>query len=292
MKFAQIGYIQPNIPGHNLSQFYGKYISANESQNNFQTTIDLTRDLIKNSTKLDLIIWPEIPQGFPYYQEMSIQKAIDETIKQANGAPILFYSRYPYNNHPNIPSQSAIHLAEDNYQISRPYYKANLIPFSEYLPGKDYFPWLRNIFPKVGNTIPGKITKPIAIGNSIQLVPLICYDGIFHNFVRKFASDKGNILVSLDNNINFGPTRAQEVHFSVIYYRAIENRTPLLRVTNSGGTKAVTSSGRIITSSKTPNFQKAYRASRLLPKNSGQTIYQKGGYFSPWILTLLLVFDI
>lgn len=289
-KFVKIGYVQPNLPGEDLSSIFGNYLQPIEKDNDFVTAIELTKKLVEKESGLDLVVWPETPEDLPYNHFDSVKKAIADVVEKAQGVPFLFESMYPWTGLSDIPyttGRNSIYLVNKG-EVSYPYCKVNLIPFSEYLPGERRFPILRELFPLVGDVTAGDSMEPIRIGEKLQIIPLICYDGIFPEFVRKFALNGGNLLVSLDNDTNFGPTKASEMHASVMLYRAIENRIPLIRLSNSGPSFTVLSSGKILSRSETEMFKSDFRAVTILPATEKQTIYQRGGHHFP--LIILLVF--
>lgn len=284
--FVRIGYVQPNLPGNDLTSIFGNYLDPKEKDNDLATTVELTLKLAKNEPALDLIAWPETPLDMPYNHSDAMKTLIARMIRKTHGVPFLFESMYPWtglSDKKYSTGNNSIYLIKDG-ELSYPYYKVNLIPFSEYLPGEKAFPILRKLFPLVGDVTPGDRMDFIQIGKKLQIIPLICYDGIFPNFVRKFALNGGNVFLSLDNDTNFGPTRASAVHASVMLYRAIENRIPLIRLSNVGVSFTVLSSGEILAGSETKMFEKAFRAITILPGLGDRTIYQQGGHYFPFII--------
>lgn len=288
-EFVRIGYVQPNLPGHDLTPIFGDYLSSDEKDNDVLSAVQTTLKLIKKEPGLDLIAWPETPVDLPYNHSDEMHSMISFMIKKSHGVPFLFESMYPWtglsDKNYSTGSNSIYLIKED--ELSYPYQKVNLIPFSEYLPGEKRFPILRKLFPLVGDVTAGDRMEFIQIGKKLQIIPLICYDGIFSDFVRKFALNGGNVFLSLDNDTNFGPTKASAVHASAMLYRAIENRIPLIRLSNVGVSFTVLSNGKILGGSETQMYEKAFRAVTILPGLGDRTIYQLGGYYFPFIILVL-----
>ena len=212
---------------------------------------------------------------------------IDDFVREAHGTPFVFITMYPWsglNEKPYMDGRTTLYLVKEGGEVAYPYHKMKLIPFSEYLPGEDKFPVLRSIFPFVGQITAGEKMNCIELGKKLCVVPLICYDGIFPDFVRQFAIQGGNVLLCLDNDTNFGLTKASEVHFSVMIYRAIENRMPMIRVSNSGPSLTVFSNGRVLSGSETKMYKKDFRAVTILPGDLRTTIYQQGGWQFPYFI--------
>ncbi len=296
--FIKIGYVQPNLPGSDLSSLFGDYLSPDEKINDFSTAISFTDKLIEEEKKLDLIVWPETPLDIPYHHHDGVREAIHDFTRKSYDTPFVFVTMYPWSGlskNPFMDGQNTLYLIKDN-EVSYPYHKIKLIPFSEFLPGEKQFPFLRKIFPLVGQLTPGDKTDFIELGNKLRLIPLICYDGIFPNFVRKFAIKGGNVFISLDNDTNFGPTKASEVHASVMYYRTIENRKPMIRLSNSGPSFTLLSNGKFLNGSEISLYKKGFRAVSILPGNLNKTIYQHFGWCFPYailiIMFLLILFEL
>lgn len=293
-ELVKVGYVQPNFPGSDLTSLFGEYLSANEKVNNFSSAITLTNQLIAKEKNLDLIVWPETPFDIPYHDNEWVKAQMDSFTRKT-GIPFAFVTMYPWSGlsqKPFMDGQNTFYLIKEN-TVSHPYHKVNLIPFSEYLPGENRFPLLRKIFPLVGQILPGDKTDYILLSEKLRVIPLICYDGIFPNFVRKFAMKGGNLFLSLDNDTNFGPTKASEVHASVMYYRVIENRIPMIRISNAGSSFTILSSGKFLSNSETSMYQQAFRAVTFLPSNENKTFYQEFGWCFPYFILsvfLLMVF--
>lgn len=290
-EFIRIGYIQPNFPGHDLSPVFGNYLSLDEKNNDFVTAVKQTKKLVQKESELDLIAWPETPKDLPYNHFDWMREMIADMIKKAHGTPFLFESMYPWSGLSNkeySTGNNSIYLIKDG-MLSYPYSKIKLIPFSEFLPGEKMFPFLRKWFPLTGDLSAGDKMEFIPINSKLRIIPLICYDGIFPDFVRRFALNGGNVFLSLDNDTNFGPTKASKVHASSLLYRAIENRAPLIRLSNAGSSFTVLSSGEILRGSETKMFEKASRAVTILPGLGNKTVYQLGGHYFPFIILIALI---
>lgn len=286
----KIGYVQTNIPGSDLSPLFGEYISQAEKNNNFSSAIALTDKLIEQEKGLDLVVWPETPLDIPYHNVEWIQDAMGDFTRKS-GAPFVFISMYPWSGlspKPFMDGRNTLYLIKES-EVSHPYHKVKLIPFSEYLPGENQFPILRKIFPLVGQIIPGDKTDFVPLSEKLRIIPLICYDGIFPNFVRQFATKGGNVFLSLDNDTNFGPTKASAVHASVMYYRVIENRIPMIRISNAGSSFTILSNGKFLTGSETSMYQQEFRAVNFLPSDSSKTIYQHFGWCFPYFILVVFL---
>jgi apolipoprotein N-acyltransferase len=62
----------------------------------------------------------------------------------------------------------------------------------------------------------------------------ICYEVIFPDLVRQFASNGAELLVTITNDGWFGPSSAPAQHFSMAVFRSVENHLALARAANTG----------------------------------------------------------
>jgi apolipoprotein N-acyltransferase len=144
-------------------------------------------------------------------------------------------------------SNSAVLLSPEGDTVSV-YDKMHLVPYGEYVPLKDLFPFVSKMVTAIGDFAPGQETTVMKttfarIGN------LICYEIIFPGLVRKFVDKGANVLVTITNDAWFGRTFAPYQHFSMAVFRAIENRVPVVRAANTGISGFIDSKGRILNKS-------------------------------------------
>jgi len=199
----------------------------------------------------DLIIWPET--SFPGFleDEPVLSAELRRVVRQARtevlvGAPTLgnleeglrFYN-------------SAVHYGPDGEEKKR-YDKIHLVPFGEFVPFEGLFGIIRN-FVSIGHFSPGKTftlftTQTRYQKNNIQarFAVLICYEDIFPGLVRRFCSDGADFLVNMTNDAWFGDTTAPYQHAQASVFRAVENRVPVVRATNTGFSCFVSPEGRIL----------------------------------------------
>jgi apolipoprotein N-acyltransferase len=129
-----------------------------------------------------------------------------------------------------------------NGYITDYYDKYHLVPFGEYLP-------LRKILPSsIKNFIGidfsrGDKNKNLLDGDRLgKISPTVCYEALFNDIVNK----KANLIVNLTNDIWLGSTVGAYQHFNALKFRAVENRLPVVRVSNNGISGYINKYGRII----------------------------------------------
>lgn len=126
------------------------------------------------------------------------------------------------------------------------YYKKVLMPFGEYIPYSDHFPWIRLSLPMIADFSPGDKDKPIELGEQIKAGTLICYEDLVPSLSREAVNQGANLLVNLTNDAWYGETPASHQHHLLALWRAIETRRYFLRSTNTGYTAIVSPFGESI----------------------------------------------
>ena len=196
----------------------------------------------------DIIVWPESALPFIFRYDKTLTKEFIAFQKQLN-TYLLFGSVLVKDNGAGKKqlSNSAILLSPEGNTVSV-YDKIHLVPYGEYVPLREFFPFLKKLVAAAGDFVHGNETTvmktPFAkIGN------LICYEIIFPGLARKFADKGADILITITNDAWFGPTSAPYQHFSMAVFRAVENRVPVARAANTGISGFIDTRGRIINKS-------------------------------------------
>jgi apolipoprotein N-acyltransferase len=144
------------------------------------------------------------------------------------------------------------------------FHKIHLVPFGEYVPLIETFPWLVALTPYHGTHIPSLSFGPgptwMEMGN-YRLATAICFEDTVPHVVRRFFSEtkdgrQPDLLLNMSNDGWFCVPKGgeyvgseeQEMHLAVSVFRAIENRVPLARAANTGVSAIVDGNGRVVKS--------------------------------------------
>jgi apolipoprotein N-acyltransferase len=79
----------------------------------------------------------------------------------------------------------------------------------------------------------------------MDLAALVCFEDSLGDLTRRFVKNGAQLLVNLTNDGWFLETAGAEQHLHNALFRAVENRRPLVRCTNTGITASVDRNGRV-----------------------------------------------
>jgi apolipoprotein N-acyltransferase len=186
-----------------------------------------------------LLLWPEAPAPFYYYDDPQFRLQVTETARLA-ATPLLFSgvaftpAREPLN--------SAVLLSAEG-ALSGRYDKVKLVPFGEYVPPG--FAWIGKISGEAGNFAAGRAAQ-VFVAADHSIGAFICYESAFPHHVRQFARSGAEVLVNLTNDGYFGQAAApRRQHLLLARMRAVENGRWLLRPSNDGITASIDPAGRV-----------------------------------------------
>jgi apolipoprotein N-acyltransferase len=231
-----------------------------------------------------LIVWPEAPAPFYYYEDLSFRSAVDH-MARATGASVLA----GVVAHMGAAAlNSAVLVSPEGAALTR-YDKVNLVPFGEFVPWP--FGFANKISTEVGDFTPGKRVVVSPVG-AHRIGAFICYESVFPSFVRQFARGGAEALFNLSNDGYFGKTAAREQHLAIVRMRAAENRRWIVRATNDGVTAAIDPAGRV---NRVLAPYTAAAATAGFNYESTQTLYTRWGDWLPvfcgTLALLLLLFE-
>lgn len=241
---------------------------------------NLSIEAIKNE-KIDLVIWPESsvlldnPVGLTnIYPGDSNDPFPGLHIPMLYGTQSFIEGSKYYN--------SAL-LKLPSGEIGGEYFKRNLFPFTEYNPiNKDL--WKEDY-----DLLPGSSRQPYITAGDFDIGMMICYDDLWtFESIHYGNNPRAKILVSLLNDAWFNSDIAQKQHSLLASFRAKEQKTSLLRTTNSGETIVFDPLGRSL--GRLSGFEKNALLIKDIPLLSSRTIYaQFSGVFIQCLAYLTLV---
>lgn len=269
------------------------------------TSLDLNlsqyRQLSRQASEAELIIWPETvltdwtpgelieirgtrfdPDPFAvkpmYYGTLSYEK-------KAESSPEALSRRERWER--DFERYNSAYAIDVSGNVLGRYHKRFLMPFGEYMPGAEWFPFLRTISPQTGNFTPGRILRPIEMeigGQLLRIGNLICYEDLVSSLSAEAVQQGANILFNLTNDAWYGKSAAPFQHHLLASWKAVEQRRYLVRSTNTGLTGVVDPLGRTVRS--LPIFEEGVLIENVALLTS-RTLYSYFGDTLNWGFALL-----
>ncbi len=223
----------------NISETAEWTASSLDDMERNQVALSLRSALLQASKPPSIIVWPEVPAPFYYYEDQRFRTYIDTLARAAHAYVLLGVVAHTAEG---APLNSATLVSPAGIAVSR-YDKVNLVPFGEFVPWP-FGALATKISTEVGDFAAGRrvVVSPV---DGHRIGAFICYESVFPNFVRKFADDGAEVLFNISNDGWFGHSAARLQHLEIVRMRAAENRRWILRSTNDGITATIDAAGRL-----------------------------------------------
>ena len=266
----KVAMIQPNFPQN-------EKIDPEFEDHIFQRLDILT--LGASLSKPDLIIWPEAatPRG------MDADEHNADFIKREaqHGKALLIGTML--NDYEAGGDYNAAALLTDGGEKVQVYRKIHLVPYGEYLPMRPLLDPIAGDFVP-GDFLAGKDYTVFTLDSPhVRLAPLICFEDTLGDLTRHFVGNGADVLVNLTNDGWFLKSAAVEQQLAHALFRAVENRRPLLRCTNTGVTASVDPVGRVKRLAEPFRETLPFAETVPVPQNAPLTFYTRHG---DWIAHL------
>ncbi len=248
----------------------------------------LSEEVLKDNTKKrDLILWPEAVLPFIFGTEAVHEKALSDFSRDRDvylllGAPSLTTREREAVSLRN----SAYLISPDSEHVSQ-YDKMHLVPFGEYVPFPEWLFFIKKWVQGLADFSPGVEAVVFEVGQA-RIGTAICFELIFPEIVRRFVQNGATVMTTITNDAWFGDTSAPDQHFSMMVFRAIENRISFARAANTGISGFVDARGQVI--SKTMLFNED-SATATLDLRGETTLYTRfGDFFVAFCVIIALYF--
>jgi apolipoprotein N-acyltransferase len=229
-----------------------------------------------------ITIWPETPAPFYFNQDPIFRRRMERLAASLSGYLLFGFvdlrttqggqdPREPYNS---------VALLSPKGDVVAQYDKMHLVPFGEYIPFGSLFSFVEKISTEAGNFKVGNNLVVARLSGGHQLSAFICYEAIFPELIRRFASKGAEVFVNVTNDGWFGNSSAPFQHLNMARLRAIENRRYLLRAANNGVSAVIDPYGRIL--KKTRLYERSVLESGF-EFQSVRTFYTRHGDVFSWL---------
>ncbi len=255
----RVALVQASVPQEMKEALEGSYDPQGVFTRYLEQSVKLPQ-----TPKIDLLVWPETVVLSPYTlnvdpnvlkeyaaQARFAQGALASLARSHNayflvGSTSFLPSQYGYvsdiQTAEKIPDgiwrrqyNSAYLLDPSGHYVDR-YDKTHLVPFGEYIPFRNIFPFLVDVVGFDANLSPGSrqtIFETDNGGKTAHFGVLICYEDTDSELARQLRRDGADFLVNISNDAWFGLSELDQ-HFVAARFRAIENRAGVVRSGNNG----------------------------------------------------------
>ena len=258
-----------------------------------QQHVELSEEAVERFAPLDLIVWPETmfryplitcddgatpPKGSGYTSQSAFERDIKGTARDVEAALAAMARRW---NAALLLGVDAQHFGVDTVkqfnsavfvdrqgEIEGRYDKMHRVPFGEYVPLVEHFPWLQHITPIPVSITAGDGPKAFDV-KGLRLAPNICYESTLSHVIRgqvhvlEQAGRGPDVLVNLTNDGWFWGSSELDFHLVCAVFRAVECRKPFLIAANTGISAWIDADGRIVPPPRaTPRDRRAACRSR------------------------------
>lgn len=218
----------------------------------FAENLSVLEDLSQYGKLLgaDLILWPEAATALPILGNVGMEEWAAQLSAELDRPLLVGNMVVEVGEEGTRQVFNTVNLVDPSRGVLPDYYaKRKLVPFGEYVPLANAFPFIRSIVPVPGDLQRGRevsLLKPSGAGRGYGRVgALICYEDIFSRLARD------NVLAGADwhfvvtNNAWFGEEAAGFQHAAHSVMRAVETRRPVVRCGNAGWSGIIDEFGHI-----------------------------------------------
>ncbi len=268
-----VAIVQGNVPRH-LPAGRAKQLAITGSH--AQLTAGLAGDGV------DLVVWPESSVGVDPENNLEFGTLISDAARAA-GAPMIVGTNFDGDADTYIVA--AIHVDETGETVER-YQKTHLVPFGEYVPGRDLLDWIPMLDQIPTDAVPGDKGAVFDVAGG-RVAPVISYEGDFGSLVRGRIEDGGRLLVVATNTSTWGESWASAQHVAHSQVRAAENGVWVAHAALSGISAFIAPDGTV--QATLPLWQ-AGTLTREVAFAESITLYARWGDFVAWLSLLGVAF--
>ena len=271
-----IAVVQTNVPQDNKN-----FPTTEQIIQDWRDMVALTIEAGEMTPRPDLIVWPEtmvhgplnpeardLTDGQAYHEQISVLASEHtraallvggraaqrwEPVTTEDGQQYL-YPQQRYN--------SVFLYHHDGTQDPQRYDKIYRVPFGEYIPVADSWPWLKRLF--ISAFSPHGQDYSLTAGQQrsrfelawaqnnqpVYFVTPICFEDVVARATRQLIyNDSGRktaqVIVNVTNSAWYPLSHQQPQHLQMAVFRSIENRVPTARSVNHGISGFIDSVGRV-----------------------------------------------
>ncbi|MBI3248643.1 MAG: apolipoprotein N-acyltransferase [Deltaproteobacteria bacterium] len=216
---------------------------------NLEAYVELTREAHRRDPAA-LTIWPESSFPGSLTKDWSLASVIGALLKEINTPLLIGSLERPEKDSEGRGNEvwfNSASLAVPRRGIPGQYQKIHLLPFGEYLPFAELFPWPARLqaASQIRPLLPGKDYTVFDLDGR-RFSVLICWENLFPELARTFVAGGAEFLVNMTNEAWFSDPAASRQFLAISVFRAVENRVALVRAANTGVSSFIDPYGRVL----------------------------------------------
>ncbi len=192
-----------------------------------------------------LVVWPET--AFPGYllNDATMRHRTQKQAYRDRQAMVIGGVEYDWDLH---KSANSLFLMNAQGNITGSYQKRQLVPFGEFVPGKERFPFLEALHVIPSNMKAGADTQALLDGGPGigKIAATICFESSYPRFLREQVARGAGLLVISTDDTWFGRTAAARQHSAIAAVRATEADRYLVRSAATGVSQVIDPTGRVL----------------------------------------------
>ena len=241
-----------------------------------------------------VLVWPESVYPRPFFAAGAMGEAVQRWVRLAGVDLILATqdNRYERNRQGKVVRKAfggSVHIGADG-ALRGLYHKIALIPFGETIPFASWFPFYRRLvlaaIPNISEFARGSEFTVFRLENGVKVAPMICFDAADESVARGMARNGARLGVLQANLAWFGPTTVSNQFGWFARFRAIENRMPILFLSQNGESFMLDSRGQE-SSARLPQFESGVIVQRVGVPRQGAFYTEFGDWVNRAYLLLL-----
>lgn len=182
----------------------------------------------------DIVIWPEsaVPSFLNYDTNMRLWL---EGLVTEFGVPLLVGALAMEENEDCY--NSIFEIVPEAGLTSVYCAKCKLVPFGEYVPFRNWLPFVTKVVPLDFDLVAGRNKEPMSVnikGHEWKIGGLICYEDIFSALSRESVRRGAEFLLVITNDAWYHQEGGAYQHAANSVLRAVEVRRPVIRCGNNG----------------------------------------------------------
>ena len=228
-----VAIVQGSVPQEFSGSLYEKELAITRSH------ARLTREL--DGRGLDLVVWPESSVGIDLERDPVVAAEVSEAAR-AVGVPMIVGGNLDIDAE---RYKVVVFLVSPEGEVQDVYQKTHLVPFGEYVPGRDLLGWIPMLDQVPRDAVPGAETKVFELPQG-PIATVISFEGDFGSLVRRPIAAGGQALVVATNTSTWEHSWASAQHLAFSKVRAAENGVDVVHAAVSGTSGFIESSGELI----------------------------------------------